>query len=53
MFWWETKTHAVVRQLLIRPETGGHGFHYIADGVLSRPLVYQTSADLGRFMMLR
>ena len=65
--WHQCFTHAVVRQLHIRLETGGHGFHYIADGcfvpfelwctehllIYSNALVCHTSADLGRFMMLR
>ena len=43
MFWWETKTHAVVRQLLIRPETGGHGFLALRRGFLLLSRVLPTS----------
>ena len=34
-FWHQCFPHAVVRQLLICLETGGHGFHDMADGILS------------------
>ena len=43
MFWWETKTHAVVRQLLIRPETGGHGVLALRRGFLLLSRVLPTS----------
>ena len=33
-FWHQCFPQAVVSQLIIRPETRGYGFHYIADGVL-------------------